>query len=204
MTGEEAMLEPTTAVLSALERFGILLKQDKRLPNVVRIVTGDVLSTSWWSHPKGNLIFRVLDELSDHPDVLFTKLISGKDTLVHRSLWPAFLAVASCGEAWQRRGLSASARQLLGRVRRARKPLLSSGPTVKELTARLLVNSVQVHTESGQHQTVLEAWPLWARRNDVKTERSLAGACSALESACEGIGAPLKTLPWLSGKRTGA
>jgi hypothetical protein len=198
------MLEPTTAVLSALERFGILLKQDKRLLNVVTIVTGEAPSTSWWSHPKGKLIFRVLDELSDHPDVLFTKLISGKDTLVHRSLWPAFLAVAAGDEAWQRRGLSTRARQLLERVRRARKPLLSSGPTVKELTDRLLVNSVQVHTESGQHQTALEAWSLWARRNDVKAERSFAAACSALEGACEGIGAPVKMLPWLSGKRTGA
>jgi hypothetical protein len=199
MTGEEAMLEPTTAVLFALERFGILLKQDKRLPNVVTIVTGDAPSTSWWSHPKGNLIFRVLDELSDHPDVLFTKLISGKDTLVHRSLWPALLAVASSGEAWQRRGLSASARQLLDRVRRAQKPLLSSGPAVKELTTRLLVNSVQVHTESGQHQTALETWSLWSHRNDVNAEKSLSMACSELEHAGVAVGAPLKALPWQSG-----
>jgi hypothetical protein len=198
------VLAQTSSVLASLESLGILLKQDKRLPNVVTLITGERLATSWWSHPKGNLIFRVLDELSDHPDVLFTKLIAGKDTLLHRSLWPAFLAVASGGEAWQGRGLSANARQLLARVQRARQPVLSSGLAVKELTARLLVNSVQVHTESGQHQTALEAWPLWARRNGVKAEPSLERAMSALERACEAIGAASKTLPWLSDKHRGA
>src|SRR5262249_46212670 len=179
---------------------GLLLKQDKHLPNVVTLITGETLATTWWSHPKGNLIFRVLDELSDHSDVLFTKLLSGKDTLVHRSLWSAFLAVASSGEAWQRRKLSSNALQLLQKVRRSRRPVLSSGPAVKELTSRLLVNSVQVHTESGQHQTALEPWSRWSTRVGVASEGSLMEACSALEIACGTLGAPLNALPWRSRK----
>ena len=194
------MLRETSVVLSSLNRHGLLLKQDKRLPNVVTLVTGETLETSWWSHPKGNLIFRVLDELSDHPDVLFTKLLAGKDTLVHRSLWPEFLAVASSGESWQRRELSAGALRLLGKIRRARRPVLSSGPTVKELTSRLLVNSVQVHTESGQHQTALESWTRWSRRIGVASRGSAIEARSALEAACAAIGAPLRALPWRRGE----
>jgi hypothetical protein len=194
------MLRETSAVLSSLKRHGLLLKQDKRLPNVVTLVTGETLETSWWSHPKGNLIFRVLDELSDHRDVLFTKLLSGKDTLVHRSLWPAFLAVASSGESWQRRQLSAGALRLLSKVRRARQPVLSSGPVVKEVTSRLLVNSVQVHTDSGQHQTALESWSRWSARIGLAPEGSVTEARSWLETVCAAIGAPLKALPWYVGK----
>jgi len=88
-------MTPTAAVLAALSQHGLLLKQDKQLPNVVTILTGEKLSTSWWSHPKGKLIFNVLRELEDHPDVLVAKLIAGKDTLIHRRLWPAFLAATS-------------------------------------------------------------------------------------------------------------
>jgi hypothetical protein len=192
------MLRETSEVLSSLERHGLLLKQDKRSPNVVTLITGETLKTSWWSHSKGNLIFRVLDELSDHPDVLFSKLLWRKDTLVHRSLWPALLATASSGESWQRRQVSASALRLLNKVRRARQPVLSSGPAVKELTSCLLVNSVQIHTESGQHQTALESWPRWAVRVGVTPERSVSDAQSLLENACAAVGAPLKALPWRS------
>ena len=89
------MRRETGLVLATLSRLGLLLKQDKELPNVVTILTGEKLSASWWSHPQGKLIFNVLRELEDHPDVLVAKLIAGKDTLVHRRLWIAFLAAAS-------------------------------------------------------------------------------------------------------------
>ncbi len=60
------------SVLAALKRGGLLLKQDKRLPSVVGVLTGESLSTSWWSHPDAHRIFAVLEKLADHPDVLFT------------------------------------------------------------------------------------------------------------------------------------
>jgi hypothetical protein len=110
------VIRQTQIVLDALSKTGLLLKQDKVVPNVVTLVTGEALRTSWWSHPKGRLIFAVLAELADSPDVLCVKLLSGKDTLVHRRLWPALLAVVTAGEAWQSRGLSAAGRKLLARV----------------------------------------------------------------------------------------
>ena len=110
------MVKETKIVLDALSKSGLLLKQDKVVPSVVTLVTGETLRSSWWSHPKGRLIFAVLAELAEHPDVLFVKLLSEKDTLVHRRLWPALLAVVTAGEAWQRRGLSAAGRKLLASV----------------------------------------------------------------------------------------
>ena len=59
-------------------------------------------------HTRARLIFSVLTDLEGHPDVLLMKLISGKDTLVHRRLWPSLLGVAISGQPWQFRGLGAT------------------------------------------------------------------------------------------------
>lgn len=192
------MPTPTQEIVSSLKHFGLLLKQDKNLPNVVTLLTGQALSTSWWSHPKAGLIFSVLSELADHPDVLFTKLLHRKDTLVDRSLWADFLTVATAGEQWQWRGLSSRARSLFEAAMTAGGPLRSSGPTVKELTSRLLVHSVEVHTESGRHEMALEPWSVWAARSRTAPKGSVVQARKALEGACQGLGAPIEALPWQS------
>src|SRR3954447_374522 len=106
------MAEATSNILDALANAGLLLIQDKHLSNVVTLLTGETISKSWWSHPKGRLIFAVVTDLSEHRDVLFSKLINGKVTLVHRKLWPAFLTAALANEAWQMRGLSSRGQQL--------------------------------------------------------------------------------------------
>ena len=103
-------------VLAALAKTGFLLLQDKQLPNVVTLVTGERLSQSWWSHEKSQLVFAVLSQLADHPDVLFCKLLRGKVTLVHRGLWPALVTVVANAEPWQSRGLSSAGRELLDLV----------------------------------------------------------------------------------------
>jgi hypothetical protein len=188
-------------VLDALSRCGLLLKQDKGLPNVVSLVTGESLSASWWSHPKGRLIFAVLSELADHPDVLFTKLLYRKVTLVHRRLWPAFLTVAVADEAWQRRGLTPKARALLAKVEKSSSAVRASGEAVKALELRLLVCSEQVHTESGRHETGLESWSAWRRRLGVKPLRSAARGRQELEKAANALGAAASALPWPLDKR---
>jgi hypothetical protein len=114
---------------------------------VVGILTGESLRTSWWSHPKSHLIISVLSELSDHPDVLFTKLLYRKSTLVHRSLWPAVLAMGSGREPWQLRGLSDDARRLLDRLDGGDGSVRGAGAAVKELEVRLLAMSREIHTE---------------------------------------------------------
>jgi hypothetical protein len=151
-------------VLSALERHGLLLKQDTRLPSVVGIILGEPLRGSWWGHPRAHEIFTVLNELADHPDVLFTKLLSRKDTLVHRRIWPDLLTVGSARSGWQMDGLSNEALSLLHQVDQQAEPVVASGPAAKELLNRLLAVGQEVHTESGRHAMGLEPWNAWARR----------------------------------------
>lgn len=71
----------------ALETYGLLLLQDKKLKSVVGALTGEALKTSWWSHPRAHEIFRCLETLEDK--ALTTRLIDGKVTYVHKRLWPA-------------------------------------------------------------------------------------------------------------------
>ncbi len=181
---------------AALEEHGLLLQQDRELPSVVTLVTGEALRSSWWSHPRGKLVFAVLEALSEHPDAISTKLLDGKVTLVHRRLWPALLAVASAREPWQMRGLPAQAGRLLERVDASAEPLAASGGAAKELERRLLVQSEQVHGASGRHEFVLQPWGAWARRAKVRALASAAAGRAALERAAEDYGALPGALPW--------
>ncbi len=190
------MRTETSKVLETLTGAGLLLKQDKQARNVVTLLTGETLKGSWWSHPKGRLIFAVLSELDDHPDVLLAKLLDGKVTLVHRTLWPAFLAVAREGATWQTDGLPAPARRLLTSVNESKTPIRASGAAVKELEVRLLVHSEEVHTESGSHATALTTWKAWAKRAGTKPLRSRSAAKEQLEAAAAAIGASATALPW--------
>jgi|HubBroStandDraft_2_1064218.scaffolds.fasta_scaffold359304_2 hypothetical protein len=183
-------------VLAALTRHGLLLKQDKAILNVVGIVTGESLRTSWWSHPKSHLIFSVLTRLADDPRVLFVKLLDRKDTLVHSSLWPALLAVGSAREQWQTQGLSTSAAGLLKRIDRGNTEVRSTGLIAKELQIRLLATAHEVHTESGRHELLLESWSTWSERVGCKPLKSSAVGRQILEQATVSLGAPLKALPW--------
>src|SRR5262249_40264372 len=91
-------------VLTALERYGVLPLSDSYLPSAVSLLAGESVSGSWWGHPKAHEIFRGINQLGETPDVLSTKLLSGKVTFVHRRLWRDFLSIAAAGESWQTRG----------------------------------------------------------------------------------------------------
>jgi hypothetical protein len=182
-------------VLASLAENGLLLKQDKELSSVVGLVTGESLRTSWWSHPKGRLIFAVLSELAEHPDVLSTKLLRKKDTLVHRRLWPALLAVGRARAGWQTEGLSREAGRLLDRVESG-EAVHATGAPVKELEKRLLVTTRQVHTASGRHEIALESWKEWSRRTGCRPLESVPRAKKLLEDAAVRLGAPVEALPW--------
>jgi len=192
------MQQATEKVHEALFSAGLLLQQDKNAVNVVALLTGDTLSGSWWSHPKARLIFAVLSELADQPDVLFAKLLYGRVTLIHRKLWPALLAVASEKQPWQVRGLSASALRLLASVNESQTPVHGTGTAVKELERRLLVHSDEVHSETGRHEIMLQPWSAWARVVGTKPMRSNAAARRQIEAAAMGIGAKPSALPWVS------
>jgi hypothetical protein len=194
--GETSRKKAVELVFAALARYGLLLKQDKSIPNVVGIITGEALRSSWWSHPKSHLIFSVLTRLADDPRVLFAKLLDRKDTLIHVSLWPALLAVGSSREQWQLEGLSAPAVKLLNRMDRGGAEIPAAGPVAKELQVRLLGAAHEVHTDSGRHELRFESWPAWSRRVGCTPLKSSAQGREVLENAATNLGASPAALPW--------
>ncbi len=190
-------MTPTASrILGELSRHGILLVQDKHLPCVVASVVAEPVAGSWWSHPRAREIYAVLSELSDHPDVLVAVLLRGKNTLVHRALWPALVRIAESAEPWQIHGLSPAARGLLGQIRRAADPIQAKRPAVKALAGRLLVCCRETHTASGRHELAVQSWSRWAAGAGIVPVASIEEARAVFESACTAIGAPVTVLPW--------
>ena len=198
-------------VFAQLEKFGLLLESDPKLPNVCTLITGEPMKGSWWSHPVAQTIFQVNERLDDHPDVLIAKLLAGKVTFVHRRFWPALLAVATSQEPWQMRNLSDTAQKVLKYVKKAgsvRSDELSIGTvgrkelseSVRILERRLLIHAQQVHTESGAHAKVLESWESWAASAKLKAgEKSVAKAKKSFEQRVEELNDKFDgkvTLPW--------
>jgi hypothetical protein len=64
------------------------------VPSLAEWVAGEPIRGSWWGHPSGHEIYRVLNRVRASPDVVATRLINGKVTLIHRRLWPALVRVA--------------------------------------------------------------------------------------------------------------
>ena len=162
--------------LEALQRYGLLLASDQTLPSVASLVAGEPIRGSWWAHPAAHDIQNVADPLGDHPDVIIAKLVSGKNTYLHRRLWPAVHAVGCAREPWQLDGLSPMTQRLLDAVTkqgtlRTNDVPWSGGPkkdspgeAARQLGRRLLVYSEEVHTETGAHAKQLERWERWAKR----------------------------------------
>ena len=174
-------------IMEELQHSGLLLESDAALPSVASLVAHELIRGSWWGHPRGHDIFQATEQLAARPDVITCKLISGKVTYVHRSLWPALFAVANSREAWQLNRISPSARSLLSKVMREeivrtdRLPEFRSakskapGEAARELEKRLLVYSEEMHTESGAHAKALETWEHWAKRKRLARQKTAAG-----------------------------
>jgi hypothetical protein len=64
------------------------------LPNVAELVAGEPIRGSWWGHPASQAIFDAVNTLAESPDVVRTRLVRGKVTLVHRRVWPALVRLA--------------------------------------------------------------------------------------------------------------
>lgn len=162
------------SAVAALKEHQLLLLTDKSLPSLVALVVGAPVRGSWWAHPLCHEIYMVSQHLHDHSDVLRLKLVNGKTTYVHRSLWPTLHAVATGRDEWQMKGLAASTRALLSRIDecgRARVDELSAhrgkkelGEDARILESRLLVYGDDVHTDSGLHVKRIETWNHWAAR----------------------------------------
>jgi hypothetical protein len=81
--------------MAALIEHGMLLESARGpLPSVAEMIAGEPIRGSWWGHPAGHAIFAALNSLAESPDVVRTRLVNGRVTLVHRRLWPALVRVA--------------------------------------------------------------------------------------------------------------
>jgi hypothetical protein len=184
-----------TRILREIERRGLMLVTDAVLPSVTRLVVGEPVKGSWWSHPKGRQIYSVLTELAEDTSLLLVKLVEGKLTFVHRALWPELLAVATARESWQMKALSREAKALLEEVDSAGSVELDrkASRAARDLEDRLLAYGSQVHTESGAHAKILTSWARWATAARVGRRRmDPSKARAALEKKTEG------ELPWTS------
>jgi hypothetical protein len=119
---------------------------------LIDMVAGAPVVGSWWGHPSGQAIFRALEVLREEKDVFLCKLLDGKQTYVHRRLWPALLRLQAEAALWP--PLSVAARALLQRVER-KGAVQATGKLRLELEAALRVVARSEHTESGAHAVVL-------------------------------------------------
>lgn len=204
-----AVARGVEACRELLSEHGLLLVQDPHLPSVAGHLAGEPIRGSWWGHPEGSRIFHVLEALGEDEAILWTKLVSGKVTLVHRRLGPAFLAVATERAAWQTRGLPAGALAMLqaleadGEVPVDRFPVPSGETATKAaslLEERLLAASRQEHAEGGKHVRILVPWEAFRRRDPGsevlpppgEARRTLETILAGLNAATGGKG----RLPW--------
>ena len=188
--------------MGLLEQRGLLLLQDPCFPNLVSLIAGEAVRGSWWGHAQGNTIYRVGERLGEQPDVTTAKLISGKVTFVHRSLWPQLIAVGRARAPWQMRDLGSDSMTLLARID-AKRRVMASGKSAKRLELRLLVAGREVHTESGRHATELLHWDGFAERRGLDVALpSPARSRADLEAVVGALNAEFTargTLAWQGG-----
>ena len=187
----------------------MLLVHDAVLPSATSIVVGRPVEGSWWSHPRANDIYDAIQPLDEVATRV--KLVTQKQTFVHRRLWPALVAVGTARANWQMRGLSEDGAALLSAVARRRTPvatrdLMPRADTkrrqrvVREVEQRLLLHTDEVHTESGAHAKYAQTWRTFARANGIDESPTASAARAAFEAAVSDWPPPGKgrrLLPWL-------
>lgn len=77
-----------------VEKQGVVLQSARGpVPNVAQFIAGEPIRGSWWGHPAGKMIYEILNALDDDDDIVSTRLINAKITLLHARIWPAIVRV---------------------------------------------------------------------------------------------------------------
>lgn len=197
-------------IYQALERQGVLLLSDPKLPSLVSLVAGEPVTGSWWGHPKGPMIYAMAEELEHEESVMTTKLVSGKTTFVHKRLWSYIVCVGSAKAVWQVRHLSGAAVGFFDLLSKSGSLSINSlgalpdgskpGKACDELEKKLLIFAAQPDSEEGSHAKHVETWEHWCRRNSFKpTTQSVDDAMAELEGVLYELNTKygaLAKLPW--------
>lgn len=187
-------------ILAEVDRLGVLLVHDQRLPSVTALVAGEVISGSWWGHPLGKTIYNALGAIDD--DVATVKLVAGKQTLVARRLWPELVAVGAARDEAALAGLTPASAALLATVDASADPVMVDKPqrtAADALEARVLVHVTDVHTDRGHHVKAYESWMAWAGGRGVATSGppdAARATITALVEAQLSPGTRRPRLPW--------
>jgi hypothetical protein len=75
---------------------GVVLESARGpVPNLAEAIAGEPIRGSWWAHPKSHEIFACSRAVRASGDVLVCRLVDGKVTYIHQSLWPAVVRLAT-------------------------------------------------------------------------------------------------------------
>jgi hypothetical protein len=184
-------------VRTVLDREGLLLSHDPEVLSATSLIAGEGIRGTWWSHPKGGLIYDTLNAIDE--DVASAKLVLKKTTLVHSKLLPSLFVAGTSGARWQTDKLKDDAKWLLQQVS-AKKSLRSDrlelppgsrkmGAVVTDLEQRLLVCTRSEHTEGGHHARFVETWAIW--RDQIKLGNK---KLPPLDQAIDLLTAPVRKL----------
>jgi hypothetical protein len=197
------MIHTLKDALAFIQRHGAVpMTPTGELPCFVNAVAGSPVKGSWWGHPKGQLIFDLLNELLESGEVDALPLIDGKRTFLHRSLMPAFYRIVSDPgrRRLKTRGLKPLDRRLLEAVAKAGTLRLDQWAlrndvdskalkkSKERLAGDLLLKSDNVHTDTGNHASVLVDWSIWANAEVRRAAKGLRleEAREKLQAVCGG------------------
>jgi hypothetical protein len=75
---------------------GVVLQSARGpVPNVAQFIAGEPIRGSWWGHPAGKEIYAVLNALDESDDIVSTRLVNDRVTLLHARVWPSIVRVSS-------------------------------------------------------------------------------------------------------------
>lgn len=82
-------------LLDWVREHGVVLQSARGpIPSLAEYIADEPIRGSWWSHKSGHAIFAALTRVLSSDDVIATRLVNGKITLIHRRVWPALVRVA--------------------------------------------------------------------------------------------------------------
>jgi hypothetical protein len=90
-----ALGDLTALTRAWVEDHGVVLQSAHGpIPNVAEFIAGEPIRGSWWGHAAGKTIYEILNVLDDDDDIVATRLVNAKVTLLHARVWPAIVRVS--------------------------------------------------------------------------------------------------------------
>jgi hypothetical protein len=78
-----------------IREHGVVLQSARGpVPNVAQFIAGEPIRGSWWGHRAAKEIYAVLSVIDESPEIVSTRLINDKVTLLHARVWPSVVRVS--------------------------------------------------------------------------------------------------------------